>query len=96
MATCLILAKYTQPGIQNIKARARRAGRLRERCAKHGCELKAGYLALGRCDTVLLTKAPGHDAIASVMLGAAMGGSATTETLCVFDEAEANAIIAAV
>lgn len=95
MATCLVLAKYTQQGIQNIKERPQRADRLRARCKQHGCELKAGYLAMGRCDTVLLIEAPSDEAIAAVMLGASMAGSVSTETLRLFDEAETNAIVAA-
>lgn len=95
MATYMVLTKYTQQGIQKIKERPQRAERLRARCQQHGCELKAGYLALGRFDGVLLIEAPSDEAIAAVMLGAGMAGSVSTETVRLFDEAEANALIAA-
>ena len=96
MATYMVLGSYTQQGIEGIKDRPARAERLRKRCQDNGCELKAGYMAMGRYDLVLMIDAPDDGAIAKVVLGAGLSGNVHTETLRLFDEQEANAIIEAV
>lgn len=95
MALYMVLGNYTQQGIEGIRERPQRAERLRKRLEANGCQLKAGYLALGRYDSMWLLEAPDEAAITRVIIGAGMTGVIRTETLRVFDEAETNAIIAA-
>ena len=93
MATYKVLANYTQQGVEGIKDRPARKEMLRKRCQDNGCELKAGYLAMGRYDHVLLIDAPDDNALARVILGIGMTGNVRTETLRLFDGREAGAII---
>lgn len=96
MATYMILGNYTQKGIEGIKDRPARAERLRKRCEDNGCEFKAGYMALGRYDLVLMIEAPDEKSMAKVLIGAGMTGNIRTETLRLFDQAEGDEIVAGV
>jgi uncharacterized protein with GYD domain len=96
MATYMVLGSYTQQGIEGIKDRPARKERVMNRLKDNGCELIAGYMAMGRFDLVLMINAPNDAAVAKVVLGMGMSGNVSTETVRLFDDAEVDGILAAV
>ncbi len=56
MATYLMFGKYSLEGIKGISAK--RSDAAKALLKKHGCELKAGYAALGGVDLVLVVDLP--------------------------------------
>jgi uncharacterized protein with GYD domain len=95
MATYIILASWTQKGIENVKQSPARLDAAKQAFAAAGAELKAFYLVMGRYDMVVVGEAPDDETVAKIALNIGSGGSVRTETLRAFSEAEYRQIIAA-
>ena len=96
MATYLMLCNYTDQGIRNVKDSPKRRAAARELGKQLGVELKAGYLAMGTYDIVLILEAATDDAVAKWALSTVSKGNVRTTTIKVFPEAEMDKILAAV
>jgi uncharacterized protein with GYD domain len=93
MAQYIMLADWTEQGIRNVKDSPGRLDAAKELCRKHGAEITAFFMTMGRHDTVVIMQAPSDEAIAKVALALASGGNLRTETLKAFSEAEYRQII---
>jgi uncharacterized protein with GYD domain len=96
MATYVILVKYTQRGIENIKQSPARLDEAKKASKAIGVQLKEFYLAMGRYDIVIVLEAPDDETVAKWALTVSSKGSVTTETLRVFTEEEYRKIIGAI
>ena len=94
MATYL-LCNYTDQGIRAVKDSPKRRAAAREMGRKLGVELKAGYLAMGTHDLVLIVEAAADEAVAKWALSVASKGNVRTTTIKVFPEAEMDKILGA-
>lgn len=63
--------------------------------SRHGSELKAFYLTMGRYDIVVIIEAPDDATAAKVALTVGSSGDISTETLRAFSEDEFREIVAA-
>ena len=95
MATYVLLCNYTDQGIRAVKDSPKRRAAAREMGTKLGVELKAGYLAMGTHDLVLIVEAAADEAVAKWALSVASKGNVRTTTIKVFPEAEMDKILAA-
>jgi uncharacterized protein with GYD domain len=95
MPTYISLIKYTQQGISAIKDGPARLEANKETLNRHGSELKAFYLTMGRYDIVVIIEAPDDATAAKVALTVGSTGHISTETLRAFTEDEFREIIAA-
>ncbi|MCS6806097.1 MAG: GYD domain-containing protein [Acidobacteriota bacterium] len=95
MATYILLANWTQQGIENIKESPKRLAAAKEAWQEMGATVKAFYLTMGQYDFVLLVEAPDDETVAKVILAQAAKGSIRTVTLRAFTEPEYRQIIAA-
>ena len=95
MAPYIMLVRYTQKGIENIKQSPARLDGARKAFKAMGAELKDFYLIQGRYDIVIVIEAPDAETVAKCALGVASQGNVTTETLRAFTEDEYRKIIAA-
>jgi len=95
MATYIILVRYTQKGIENVKQSPTRLDAAKKAFKAMGAELKGFYLVAGRYDIVVVAEAPDAETIAKCALDLASKGNVTTETLRAFTENEYRKIIAA-
>jgi Uncharacterized conserved protein len=95
MATYIMLARYTQQGIQNIKESPNRLDAGKQAFKAMGAELKAFYLVSGQYDIVTIFEAPDDETMAKVTLALGAKGNVRTETLKAFTEEEYRRIIAA-
>jgi uncharacterized protein with GYD domain len=93
MATYIMLVKYTQKGIENVKQSPTRLDAAKKAFKALGAELKQFYLVAGRYDIIIVAEAPDDETIAKAALDVASKGSVTTETLRAFPEAEYRKII---
>jgi len=95
MATYIMLNRFRQQGMQNIKeAPARREG-VRKLMRSMGAEVKQFYTVMGQYDAVVIVEAPDDETIAKAVLAIAVQGNVSTETLRAFTEDEFQKICAA-
>ncbi len=94
MATYIVLAQYTQKGIENIKQSPARLDAAKKAFKAMGAEIKEFYLVSGRYDMVLIAEAPNYETVSKIALSIGSQGSVRTETLRAFTEDEYRKIIA--
>ena len=95
MGTYLMLVKYTQKGIENIKQSPARLDEAQKASKAVGAHLKEFYLVMGRYDIVIVLEAPDAETVAKMALSLGSKGNVTTETLRDFTEDEYRKIIGA-
>ena len=95
MATYLMLVKYTQKGIENIKQSAARLDEAKKASKVVGAQIKEFYLVMGRYDIVIVLEAADAETVAKWALSLSSKGNVTTETLRAFTEDEYRKIIGA-
>jgi len=95
MATYIVLANFTQKGIENIKESAARLDANKKAFQAMGAELKEFYLVMGRYDIVVVAEGPDDETAAKLSLAIGSTGAVRTETLRAFTEDEYRKIIAA-
>lgn len=93
MPTYLMLLRYTQTGIQNIKESPSRLDAARQLASSLGAEIKAVYLTMGRYDLAVMFEAPDDETVARFALAVGSRGAVSTETLRAFPEDEYRKII---
>ncbi|GAH58941.1 unnamed protein product [marine sediment metagenome] len=94
MATYIILLRFTQQGIKNIKESPDRVDAAKQTFRAMGAEVKEFYSVMGKYDTVLVVEAPDDETIAKLTLAIGSLGNVRTETLRAFTEDEYRKIIA--
>ncbi len=95
MAKYIILFRFTQKGIENIKESPSRIDAIKQAFLDMGAEIKEFYAVLGRYDTVFIADAQDDETIASLTLAIGSKGNVHSETLRAFTEDEYRQIIAA-
>jgi uncharacterized protein with GYD domain len=95
MATYLMLVRYTQKGIKNIKQSPARLDEAKKAAKAVGAQIKEFYLVMGRYDIVIVLEAPDAETMANCALSLSSKGNVTTETLRAFTEDEYRKIIGA-
>jgi uncharacterized protein with GYD domain len=93
MATYIILGKYTDQGIRNIKQGPQRLDAARQAVQGTGGKMDF-YLTMGQYDFVAVTEAPDDETFTRTILAIASQGNVKTETLKAFNEAEYRRLIA--
>ena len=94
MATYIMLLRFPQQGMEDIKEGPARLDAARQAFQAMGAELKEFYIVLGRYDAVLVAEAPDDETAWKLALAMASEG-AITETFRAFPEDEYRKIIAA-
>jgi uncharacterized protein with GYD domain len=96
MSAYMLLCNFTDQGVRTIKEVPRRRAATREMAKKLGVDIKAGYLALGTHDIVMLAEATSDEVMATFVMSLASKGNLRTTTLKVFPEAELDKIVGAI
>jgi uncharacterized protein with GYD domain len=96
MASYVMLGKFTDQGIKNVKETTRRAEAFKEMAKAAGVTVKDVCWTLGRYDIVAFFDA--KDEMAATALGLSLGkaGNVHTETLRAFSAAEMSDILSKV
>lgn len=96
MAVYIMLFRFTDQGIRNIKDSPGRVEAARQAFRAVGAEVKEFFLVMGQYDTVFIVEAPDDEAVARAALKIGSLGNVRTETLRAFTEGEYRKIIAAI
>jgi uncharacterized protein with GYD domain len=95
MATYIVLGKYTQQGITNIKQGPQRVEAARSAIEAAGGKMPGFYLTMGQYDFVAIMECPDDETMTRAILTVASSGNVSTETLKAFPEADYRRIIGA-
>ncbi|HEX3436565.1 MAG TPA: GYD domain-containing protein [Pseudacidobacterium sp.] len=93
MPTYVVLAKWTNQGIQSVKQSPSRLDAGRKAFSAAGIKLKDFYMVLGQYDMAFVAEAPDDTSLAKALLSLASAGNIQTETLRAFSEDEYRSII---
>jgi len=93
MPSYIVLLKWTEQGVANVKESPSRLDSGRKAFKKFGVKIKDAYLTMGRYDLVCVVEAPDDETFARAMLTLGSQGNVQTETLKAFSEAEYRKIV---
>lgn len=93
MQTYLIMGKYTEKGIANIKQTTERADKFKEIAAQLGIHVQQIYWLIGKYDVVNIVEAPDDQALEALLVKVGAWGNVRTTTFRAFDKKEMDAII---
>jgi uncharacterized protein with GYD domain len=93
MPTYILLARWTNQGLQKIGESASRLEAGRKAFEAAGIKLREFYMVMGRYDMVSIVEAPDDAILARATLAVASKGYLQTETLRAFTEDEYKKIL---
>lgn len=93
MATYIVLANFTDKGLQTVKDSTKRAESVKEMAKSFGVEMKSIYWTLGQHDMVVTFEAPNDAAMTSLGLTIAAAGNVRSQTLRAFSKDEMSGIL---
>ena len=93
MAKYIMLANWTDQGIQKVKESPGRLDAARASARQLGAEITDFYMTMGAYDMVVTVEAPSDDAWAKFVLEIGSAGNVRTTTLKAFSESEYREII---
>ena len=93
MATYVILYKYTEQGIKNIKDAPKRVEAAKKAAAQAGMTVKETLWLQGEYDFIAIVEAPDEIAAAAFNINNLKQGNVTTHTMRAFTSAEMKKIL---
>jgi uncharacterized protein with GYD domain len=93
MANYVILVRWTEQGIKDVKDTLQRAQQFRNDCERRGIRVTGLYWTEGRYDLAITLEAPDEQTMMAEVLGLCSLGNVHTETLRAFTESEMGAIL---
>ena len=88
MPTYVVLYKFTDQGLKDIKGTVHRARDVRADLEKRGFNVIGIYWTQGQYDVVSIVDAPSEDAMLAGLFNVAVAGNVHSETLRAHSEAE--------
>ncbi|HEX5940611.1 MAG TPA: GYD domain-containing protein [Dehalococcoidia bacterium] len=88
MATYVVLYKFTDQGLKNIKGTVKRADEVRKTNEDRGFKVQGLYWTQGHYDMVAVLDAPTEDAMIAGLFNVAEAGNVHSETLRAFTSDE--------
>jgi uncharacterized protein with GYD domain len=88
MATYMVLGRFTDQGIRNVKDTTRRANAIREMAKGIGITVKETYWMLGQYDVAFIADAPDEESMTVLGLSIGALGNVHTQTLRAFSADE--------
>lgn len=88
MATYVVLYRFTDQGLKNIKGTVKRAAEVRKANEERGFKVQGLYWTQGHYDMVAVLDAPSEDAMVSGLFNVAEAGNVHSETLRAFTSEE--------
>ncbi|MFQ5951461.1 MAG: GYD domain-containing protein [Candidatus Geothermarchaeales archaeon] len=93
MPRFVILWKWTDQGIRNVKDSPKRRREVKDAVEKAGGRWVSSFYTLGAYDGVVAVELPSDEAAHRILLSIGSGGNVRTTTLKAFTEAEADKVI---
>ncbi len=94
MPTYIMLAKWTDQGIRNVKKSTQRLDAAKKGIEAAGGKMIGFYLTMGRYDMVAIAEFPSDEVGTGILLSLGSGGSLRTETMTAYPEDRYRNIIA--
>ena len=95
MSNYVVLVRFTDQGIQNIKDGLERLEAARKSYEAVGAKIVDFYLTMGAYDAVAIIEAPDDETMAKLSLEVGSRGTSRSETLRAFNEDDFRRIVAA-
>jgi uncharacterized protein with GYD domain len=93
MAMYIVLGKFTDQGVKDIRNLRQRVQENMQRGEQLGMKAHGWYLTMGQYDFAVITEAPDDQTMAAQVLGVASRGASRPETLRAFTLDEVDTII---
>lgn len=93
MAHYVMLLKFTDQGIRNVKDTTKRAAAAAEMAGKMGAKVTSTYWTMGQYDLVLTADAPDDETIAAISIKLGSFGNVGIQTMRAFDANEVGNIL---
>jgi uncharacterized protein with GYD domain len=95
MANYVLLIRWTDQGIRNVKTLAERISATEQLFQKkHGAKLVQVFMTMGRYDTVSIWEAPNDESMTKAVLALGSQGNVRTETLRAYGRDDLPALVA--
>ena len=94
MPRYVVLYKFTDQGLKNVKDTVKRAQETRKMNEARGFKVIGTYWTQGRYDIVSIVEAPDEESMTAGLFNIASTGNVHSETLRAFDEAEMSRALA--
>ena len=93
MPQYVMLLKFTDQGIRNIKDTTKRAAAFSEMAGKMGAKMHTILWTLGQYNLVTVVEAPNDETVAALSVSAGKLGNVSIQTLRAFTTGEVDAIL---
>jgi uncharacterized protein with GYD domain len=93
MPRYVVLVKWTEQGVRNVKQTLERTDHGGEIAEKHGLKLEQAFWTVGPYDMVTVFEAPDDEALSAHLLEIGASGNVRTTTLRAYDEEEMSGIL---
>jgi len=93
MAKYVMLGRWTEQGVRNVKDTVKRARAARETFAAMGVNAREWFFTIGEYDVVLTVEAPDDETLTRAALALAAHGNMRTTTMRGFSEKDMEAIV---
>lgn len=93
MAHYVMLLRFTDQGIRNVKDTTQRAAAAQKMAGQMGAKIHTIYWTLGQYDLVITADAPDDETVAAVSVKLASLGNVSIQTLRAFDAREMDSIL---
>ncbi|HKZ48393.1 MAG TPA: GYD domain-containing protein [Thermoplasmata archaeon] len=94
MGHYIILGKWTEQGIRNVKDAPKRVQAAKASIEKVGGKMHALYITMGKYDFVAVAEAPSDDAMMQFALATGMQGNVRTTTMRAWTSDDAAKVLA--
>jgi len=95
MPSYVMLFRFTEQGVRNIKDSPGRVEAAKKICRDLGGEVKHFYGLMGSYDTLFIMEAPSDEAAVKMAAAISIQGNVRTETLRAFTETEYRELLSA-
>ena len=93
MPTYVVLYKFTDQGVKNLKGTVERAAQVQADNERRGFKLHGLYWTQGKYELVAVVEAPDEQAMLAGLFNIAANGNVRSETLRAFTTTEMQAVI---
>ena len=93
MPRYVVLVKWTEQGIRNVKETLQRTDSGGDLAEKHGLKLEQAYWTVGPYDMLTIFEAPNDEALSAHLLEIGSLGNVRTTTLRAYSEEEMSEIL---
>jgi uncharacterized protein with GYD domain len=93
MATYVVLYRFTDQGLKNIKGTVKRADEVRKANEARGFKVQGIYWTQGHYDMVAIMDAPDDESMVAGLFNVAEAGNVHSETLRAYSSQEMEAIL---